>query len=75
MSRNLCTSCLHWLCLVVFLGALFAHAALFHRGCLSPLTSIPLYAPGFQVDAGGMSVQFVPLAGKELRSVAVHANG
>ena len=57
-------------CLVLLLTCAVAHAA------REPLTEIPLYAPGFELEAEGMMrVQFVPLAGKELRSVAVHANG
>ncbi len=63
-------------CLVLLLTCAVAHAALLLRGSREPLTEIPLYAPGFELEAEGMMrVQFVPLAGKELRSVAVHANG
>ena len=65
------------LCRAFFALLLFCtlvHAALLLHGSRSPLLSIPLYAPGFEVRAGDMSVQCIPLAGKELRSVAVSDN-
>lgn len=66
---------LRWTSLALLLTCTLAHAALLFYGSRSPLTSIPLYAPGFEVRAEGMSVQYIPLAGKELRSVAVHVSG
>ncbi len=66
MPRILCRT---FLALLLF--CTLAHAALLLHGSRPPLLSIPLYAPGFEVRAGDMSVQYIPLAGKELRSVAV----
>ncbi|MDM8215018.1 hypothetical protein QUW15_02380 [Desulfovibrio piger] len=76
MSKNGCmTRCLHWASLALLLTCTLGHAALLFYGSKAPLTGIPLYAPGFEVQAEGMNVHYIPLAGRELRSVAVHVNG
>lgn len=76
MSKNGCaTRCLHWAGLALLLTCALGHAALLFHGSKTPLTGIPLYAPGFEIRTQGMRVQYIPLAGKELRSVAVHVNG
>ncbi|MCI7569163.1 MAG: hypothetical protein MSH25_07340 [Desulfovibrio sp.] len=76
MSKKFCPAgSLRRTCLVLLLACTLAHAALLFLGSRSPLTSIPLYAPGFEVQAEGMSVHYIPLAGRELRSVVAHANG
>lgn len=58
---------------LLLLGGI-AHAALLFHGIRPPLLSVPLYAPGFAVDAEGMRVRLIPLAGTELRSVAINGN-
>lgn len=76
MSKIGCiTRCLHWASLALLLTCALGHAALLFYGSKAPLTGIPLYAPGFEMQAGGMHVQYIPLAGRELRSVTVHVNG
>lgn len=76
MSKTGCiASCLHWISLALLLTCTLGHAALLLYGSKTPLTGIPLYAPGFEMQAEGMNVQYIPLAGRELRSVAVHVNG
>ena len=76
MSKTGCmTRCLHWASLALLLTCTLGHAALLLYGSKTPLTGIPLYAPGFEVRAEGMNVQYIPLAGRELRSVTVHVNG
>lgn len=76
MSKTGCiASCLHWISLALLLTCTLGHAALLLYGSKTPLTGIPLYAPGFEMQAEGINVQYIPLAGRELRSVAVHVNG
>ena len=57
MSKTGCmTRCLHWAGLALLLTCTLGHAALLFYGSKTPLTGIPLYAPGFEVRAEGMKI-------------------